>query len=170
MGEIKKIDRTEWADFLNTTPKAETPNWAIIGVGISDKTTEYNAEVTEEKWIIYKNKIKEVDSYGLSSGVEQTAYKGDEVFEFVDEIRYKLKTGTDAETTLLEVDKYSVTGDETNPVYRARLWTVAISIGSNGGEAAKINYTINYKGDPTYGTVKFVNGIPTFTEENDKTE
>lgn len=165
MGEIKKIDRTEWADFLNTTPKEDTPNWAIIGIGISDKTTEYNAEVTEEKWIIYKNKIKEVDSYGLSSGIEQTAYKGDEVFEFVDDIRYKLKTGTDAETTLLEVDKYSVTGDEADPVYRARLWTVAISIESNGGETAKINYSINYKGDPTYGTVKFANGIPTFTEE-----
>lgn len=162
---MRKIDRTEWADFLNTTPDEATQTWAIIGVGISDKATEYNAEVSEEKWIIHKNATKTVDSYALSSGIEQTAYKGDPVFDFIDDIRYKLKTGTDAETQLLEVDKYSVTDEGTTPKYRARLWTVAISIESNGGETAKINYSINYKGDPTFGTVTFENGKPTFAEE-----
>lgn len=170
MKNIRKIDRTEWVDFLNTTPKGQTETWAIIGVGISDKTTDYNPEVSEEKWIINKNKIKEVDSYGLASSVEQTAYRGDEVFDFIDDIRYRLKTGTDAETTLLEIDKYSVKEGAT-PQYRARLWTVAISIESNGGETAKINYSINYKGDPTFGEVTFTNGTPTFkAETNDVSE
>ena len=77
MSSLKKIDRTEWAEFLNTTPKAENPTWAILGVGVTDKSTDYNAEKTEEKWIIHKNKNVTVDSYGLTSGVEQTAYKGD---------------------------------------------------------------------------------------------
>lgn len=162
---MRKIDRTEWVDFLNTTPKEQTPTWAKIGVGISDKATEYNAEVSEEKWIIHKNATKTVDSYALTSGIEQTAYKGDAVFDYVDDIRYRLKIGTDAETQLLEVDKYSVTDESTTPKYRARLWTVAISIESNGGETAKINYSINYKGDPTFGTVTFSNGVPTFTDE-----
>lgn len=163
--KMTKIDRTQWVDFLNTKPSEATPVWAIIGVGISDKSTEYNAEVNEEKWIINKNATKTVDSYALTSGVEQTAYKGDPVFDFVDDIRYRLKTGTDAETTLLEIDKYSYTGEESAPAYRARLWTVAISIESNGGETAKINYSINYKGDPTFGTATFANGVPTFTAE-----
>ena len=166
---MRKIDRTEWADFLNTTPKAEKPTWAIIGVGISDMSTDYNAEVSEEKWIIHKNATKTVDSYALTSGAEQTAYKGDPVFDFVDDIRYRLKTGTDAETTLLEVDKYSVTDEDTTPKYRARLWNVAISIESNKGETAQVNYTINYQGDPTFGTVTFTNGVPTFTEEQTET-
>jgi hypothetical protein len=166
MSDIRKIDRTEWADFLNTTPNTDTPTWAIIGVGITDMSTEYNANVSEEKWIIHKNATKTVDSYALSSGAEQTAYKGDPVFDFIDEIRYRLKTGADAETTLLEIDKYSVTDEESTPKYRARLWTVAISIESNKGETAQVNYTINYKGDPTFGTVTFANGVPTFVEEN----
>ena len=165
MATMKKIDRTEWVDFLNTTPSAETPTWAIIGVGITDKSTDYNANTTEEKWIIHKNATKTTESYALTSGVEQTAYKDDPVFEFIDDIRYYLKTGSDAETTLLEIDKYSFTGEETAPVYRARLWKVGIELGSNGGETAKINYTINYNGDPTFGTVTFENGVPTFTPE-----
>ena len=85
MPKLTKIDRTEWADFLNTAPSAEQPTWAIIGVGIKDKGTDYNAEVSEEKWIINKNANKTIDSYALSSSVEQTAYKGDPVFEFIDE-------------------------------------------------------------------------------------
>ena len=162
---MNKIDRTEWVDFLNTTPSAEAPTWAIIGVGITDKSTDYNANTTEEKWIIHKNATKTTESYALTSGVEQTAYKGDPVFEFIDEIRYRLKTGSDAETTLLEIDKYSVTEEDATPKYRARLWNVGIEIGSNGGETAKINYTINYNGDPTFGTVTFADGVPTFVEE-----
>ena len=163
---MQKINRDEWVEFLNTTPSAQTPSWAIIGVGITDKATDYNTEKTEEKWIIHRNKNVTIDSYGLTSGVEQTAYKDDEVFEFIDNIRYRLKTGENAETTLLEVDKYSFAGTESAPVYRARLWTVAVEVTSHGGDTAKINYTINYTGDPTFGTVTFTNGVPTFTAEN----
>lgn len=162
---MQKIDRTEWVDFLNTKPTADNPVWSIIGVGITDKSTDYNAEVSEEKWIINKNATKTVDSYALQSGVEQTAYKGDPVFEFVDDIRYRLKTGSDAETQLLEIDKYSVDEDDTTTKYRARLWNVAIEISSNAGDSAKVNYNIHYIGDPTFGTVTFSNGIPTFIEE-----
>lgn len=165
MPNLEKINRDEWVEFLNTKPSETSPNWAIIGVGITDKSTDYNAEKTEEKWIIHRNKNVSVDSYGLTSGVEQTCYKGDEVFEFIDDIRYRLKTGSKAETTLLEVDKYSVTDESTTPKYRARLWTVAIEVSSHGGDTAKINYTINYTGDPTFGTVTFSNGKPSFTEE-----
>ena len=50
--KMKKINRNEWAEFLNTTPSGASPTWNIIGVGITEKSTDYNAEVTEEKWII----------------------------------------------------------------------------------------------------------------------
>ena len=165
MPNLEKINRDEWVEFLNTKPSETDPVWAIIGVGITDKSTDYNTEKTEEKWIIHRNKNVTIDSYGLTSGVEQTAYKGDGVFEFIDDIRYRLKTGGKAETTLLEIDKYSVTDEATTPKYRARLWTVAIEITSHGGDTAKVNYTINYTGDPTFGTATFTNGVPSFTEE-----
>lgn len=166
MLNLRKINRDEWQDFLDINPSGETPSWKIIGVGVTDKSTDYNAEKTEEKWIIERTKRTAIDSYGPSSGVEQTAYKGDEVFEFIDNIRYRMLTGTDAQTHLLEVDKYSVTNEESTPTYRARMWDVAIEINSNGGETAKIKYNIDYSGDPTFGTVTFNKGVPTFSPEN----
>lgn len=166
MLNLRKINRDEWQDFLDINPSGETPSWKIIGVGVTDKSTDYNAEKTEEKWIIERTKRTAIDSYGPSSGVEQTAYKGDEVFEFIDNIRYRMLTGTEAQTHLLEVDKYSVTNEESTPTYRARMWDVAIEISSNGGEIAKIKYNIDYSGDPTFGTVTFNKGVPTFSPEN----
>lgn len=166
MLNLRKINRDEWQDFLDINPSGETPSWKIIGVGVTDKSTDYNAEKTEEKWIIERTKRTVIDSYGPSSGVEQTAYKGDEVFEFIDNIRYRMLTGTEAQTHLLEVDKYSVTNEESTPTYRARMWDVAIEISSNGGETAKIKYNIDYSGDPTFGTVTFNKGVPTFSPEN----
>lgn len=166
MSDLRKINRDEWQDFLDINPSGETPSWKIIGVGITDKSTDYNAEKTKEKWIIERTKRTAIDSYGPSSGVEQTAYKGDEVFEFIDNIRYRMLTGTEAQTHLLEVDKYSVTNEESTPTYRARMWDVAIEISSNGGETAKIKYNIDYSGDPTFGTVTFNKGVPTFSPEN----
>lgn len=165
MPKMKKIGREEKVEFLNVTPDEQTAKWAIIGVGITDKATDYNAEKSEEKWIINKNKNVEIDSYGLTSGVEQTCYKGDEVFEFIDNIKYRLKTGSEAKTTLLEIDKYSVDETGETPKYRARLWNVAIEIGSDGGETAKISYTINYTGDPQFGTITFTQGSPVFAAE-----
>ena len=166
MLNLRKINRDEWQDLLDINPSGETPSWKIIGVGVTDKSTDYNAEKTEEKWIIERTKRTAIDSYGPSSGVEQTAYKGDEVFEFIDNIRYRMLTGTEAQTHLLEVDKYSVTNEESTPTYRARMWDVAIEISSNGGETAKIKYNIDYSGDPTFGTVTFNKGVPTFSPEN----
>lgn len=169
-----KLDRTDLAEFLNTTPKTDkntTYNWALLGVGVTDKSTDYNAKVSEEHWIINKNANKDVDSYALSSGVEQTCYKGDEVFDFIDNIKYKLETGTNAVTQYLEVFKYRVDETGDSPVYDARLWDVSISIesdGGAGGEGVKINYTINYKGDPTFGKVTFNKGVPTFTATSEE--
>lgn len=162
---LEKINRSEWIEFLDTKPTSNTPTWALQGVGVTEKTTDYNANVSEEKWIVENNARKEVENYALSSGVEQTAYKNDPVFEFIDYIRYRLGIGKKAKTHALEIDKYSVTDESTTPKYRARLWDAVIEITSNGGDTAKINYTEHYVGDPKFGTVTFSNGTPTFTEE-----
>lgn len=167
---MQKLDRTDLAEFLNVTPyvgESSTYSWKLLGAGVTDKSTDYNAKVSDEHWIINKNANKDVDSYALSSGVEQTCYKGDGVFDFIDDIKYSLKTGSNAVTQYLEVFKYRVDATEDVPTYDARLWDVAISIesdGGAGGEGIKINYKINYKGDPKFGKVTFASGVPSFTE------
>lgn len=166
---LEKIDSVDVIKYLNTTPKLTTKKWSLYGVGITESETSYNANVSDEHWIIHRNANKDVNGYALSTGPEQTCYKGDPVFEFVDDIRFGLKTNKEAESEVLEIDKYKVTDETTTPKYRARVFKVCIAIDSRsqtGGEGVKIKYSINYKGDPVIGTVTFdENGEPTFTEE-----
>jgi hypothetical protein len=81
---------------------------------------------------------------------------------------YRMKKGTALETELLEVFKYRVSETESTPKYDARLFKVLVVPNSDtleGGTALKIKYKIQVQGDPTFGTVTFTNGTPTFTEE-----
>lgn len=166
--ELKRLSNTAKVNFLNTTPKADTPKWDIIGRGITSKENSYNAKTSDEHWIIEDNERHSVDGYSLGSDLEQTAIKGDGVFEFIDNLMYRMKKGSELETQKLEVYKYRVDETGASPKYDARLFNVLIVPDADtleGGSALKIKYKIQVQGDPTFGTVTFTNGVPTFTEE-----
>lgn len=166
--DLKRLTNTAKVNFLNVTPKADTKKWAIIGRGITQKENSYGTKTSDEHWIIEDNERHSVDGYSLGSDIEQTALKGDEVFDFIDDLMFRMKKGTALETEKLEVYKYRVDESGTTPKYDARLFKVLIVPDSDtleGGNALKIKYKIQVQGDPTFGTVTFTNGAPTFTEE-----
>ena len=90
-----------------------------------------------------------------------TAFKGDPIFEFVDNIRKTRATGEDCRAQLLNVSIY----EETTGKYYAEKQDVLIQIDSFGGEGnVVIEYTMLYDGDPGQGTATLANGTVTFTE------
>ena len=114
--------------------------------------------------IIDKNATTRINGYQPSIDAEQIAYFGDECFDFVDDIRYNMKTGDEATTQILLVDKYKEVSEGS---FRAQVFDCTISINSDGGPAdddSKVNYTIDINGDPINGTVAIANGVPTFTK------
>lgn len=166
--KYERLNNTSKVNFLNTTPKASTPKWDIIGRGITSKENSYGAKTTDEHWIIEDNERHSVDGYSLGSDVEQTAIKGDGVFEFIDDLMFRMKKGTELETQKLEVYKYRVDETDTTPKYDARLFNVLIVPDTDsieGGAALKIKYKIQVQGDPTFGKVTFNNGVPAFAAE-----
>ena len=92
-----------------------------------------------------------------------TCYKGDPLFEYLDNLRQNRATGTDAETKALVVYLY----DETSGKYAAEQNDCTIQFsqfgGEGGGGSASLSYTITFNGDPTLGTVTVSDGVPTFT-------
>lgn len=166
--ELKRLTNTAKVNFLNVTPGQTTKKWAIIGRGITQKENSYNAKTTDEHWIIEDNERHSLDGYSLGSDLEQIALKGDEVFDFIDELMFRMKKGSECETEKLEIYKYRVDEAGATPKYQARLFKVLIVPDADtveGGSALKIKYKIQVQGDPTFGTVVFENGAPTFTEE-----
>lgn len=154
---IAKVERNQFLTFLDTTPNALTPTWAVLGIGITDYGISYNPQVDQEKWIIEKNARAIHRSNQKQSTVSQTIYKNDPCFEFVAEGRDQLEY----KTHILDIDSWNGTGNS----YPAKMSDGLIAITQFMNEDAVIEYDLYYNGDPVEGTVTIDadTGVPTFT-------
>jgi hypothetical protein len=148
---MAKIKRSLILTYINTTPLTSA-TYSLLGDGATTGTINMNPKTTEETYIHEDTASISVDSYAPTYPVEMTAISGDTVFEFVDALRKARAVLGDAETDIVNVWNYESGGPTAAP---AEKQTVAIQIdsfGGDGGAPTKINYTINYVGDPTPGT------------------
>ena len=158
-----KVKSSKSAVVLNIGTSA-SPKYVRIGKGVTSLPISYNPKTTTETYVDEDNATTTVDSYEISSDVEQVAIKGNEVFDFVDTIRKGLKTGSECETDAILVDIYDMTltsgkGNGKGKQFRATItisdWTI------EGGEVIKIKYKIGFNGDPTDVDVSVDNGTIT---------
>jgi hypothetical protein len=147
--------RSKLAHFLNTTPSATAPTYKRVGNGVVTATMNYGPKTTSETYIHEDAAHTTVDSYQQTLPLEQTAYPGDDVFNFVEAIRVAGPSiGANDLTQLVEVPLWG-TPESDNITYPATRWNVAIqidSVGGEGGGKAKVNYTINILGAGVAGT------------------
>jgi hypothetical protein len=148
---MAKVKRSEFKTFIDTTP-ASTPTWSLLGVGVTTGAINYNPEVTTETYIHEDNATTTVERYAPTFPIEAQANNGDAVFEYIDGLRRSRAIGSNAETDILLVYLYEtpVSTDQ----YPAELQPVSIQIdsfGGDGGTITRINFTINFRGNPTTG-------------------
>lgn len=146
----EKLKRKLLMSFLNTGTTA-SPIWSLIGNGVTEQTISYNPQTSDETYIHQDTGETDVDSYKPTVNNPMTAIKGDEVFEYVDDIRIKRKVLSECVTEILFVYLYK---DETTDGYPAERNTCGVQIddfGGEGGGKLKLNFTVNLQGDPTHG-------------------
>ena len=102
---IQKIDRDQFATYLDTTPSAEAMGFALLGIGVTDYGISYNPQVDSEKWIVEKNARSDHSSNQKQGSVSQECYKGDPCFEFIEKGRDKLNY----KTHILDIDRWNGT-------------------------------------------------------------
>jgi hypothetical protein len=155
-----KIKRSQIMTFINVNPSGSA-SYKLLGDGVVAGKINMGPKTTEETYIHQDTASISVDSYAPTMPVEMTAKAGDDVFDFIDALRIARAVLADAETDIVNVWAYEAGGPT---AYPAEKQTVAIQIddfGGDGGQPAKINFTINYVGDPTAGT--FNTSTPAFT-------
>ncbi len=159
----EKVKSSKSAVLLNVGT-ATAANYQRIGKGVTSLPISYSPKTTTETYVDEDNATTSVDSYEISTDIEQTAIKGDPIFDYVDGIRRGLKTGSDCETTAVLVDIYNMTissgsgsgsGQQFNATVTVSDWEIS------GGEIVKIKYKIAFNGDPTNVTVSIANGVIT---------
>ena len=149
---IEKNKRSQYQKFLDTTPNSAY-TWKVIGIGISEASVEFNAQVETEQWIIEDSARNEHPGNQTQLSVTQRCWKNDPEFEFINAGRDKLNYVSH----ILEID----TWDGSNGSYPAKVSDCLITIDSYSGE--EIEYTIYFNGDPKEGTASIADGVPTFT-------
>lgn len=157
---MAKIKRSEVMTFLNTTPDS-TATYSLIGEGVTSGAIAYNPKTTEETYIHEDSATITIESYAPNLPVESTAVSGDAVFEFIDSLRVARAVLSDAETDIVNVWAYESGGPTAYPAEKQVVSIQIDEFGGDGGQAAKINYTINFVGDPIPGT--FNTSTSTFT-------
>ena len=158
---MEKIKRSLFATFLNTTP-GETETWARMGKGITSQNISYNPNVTTEQFIHEDNATSSVDSYAPTLDGTQTCYKGEPVFEYIDNLRQSRAVGSALETEVLFVYLYA----GTEGAFKAEKNKCVIQLGEYGGDGGgnvTMTYTVGLNGDPVVGTAAVSVGNVTFT-------
>ena len=148
---MAKIKRSQIQTFINITPSS-TATYKLLGDGVTAGKIEYNPKTSEETYVHEDSATIAVESYAPVMPVEQTAISGDDVFDFVDDLRRDRAVLEDAETDIVNVWMYETGGPTAYPAEKQSVSIQIDDFGGDGGQAAKINYTINYVGDPIAGT------------------
>ena len=160
---MEKIKRSLFATFINTTPGDGAATWAKMGKGITSQKISYNPTVTTEQYIDEDNAYSSFDSYAPSLDGQQTCYKGEPVFEYIEALRQKRAVGTELETEVLFVYLY----DGAENSYKAEKNACVIQLGDYGGDgggSVQMTYTIGLNGSPVQGTATISNSTVTFSE------
>lgn len=154
------IKRSAFATFLDDNPGGAA-NYVMIGDGVTTATINYNPQTLEETYINQDSGTTEVQSYRPNLPIEATAKNGDDVFEFIDNLRKTRAVLDAAKTTIVNVWLYETPTGDSYPAEQQEVSIQIDSFGGDGGQASKINYTINFLGDPVAGNFDVV--LLTFT-------
>lgn len=159
------VKRKEIMLYIDTTPSDEE-TWALYGKKSTTATYTYNPNSTSETYITDDNATNTLDSYNITIDGNMKCYFGDAVYDFINGLRYKLATGSDAVTKALLIDKYDKSSSDNS--FKAQIFECTISIesyGGDGGVTPNITFSIGLNGDPTQGSVTFTGEKPTFVEQ-----
>lgn len=148
---MAKIKRSQVMTFINTNPSGAA-SYFLIGEGVTSGSISYNPKVEEETYIHQDSATVTVESYSPKLSLEASAISGNAVFEFIDALRVARAVLADAQTDIVNVWAYESGGPTAYPAEKQNVSIQIDEFGGEGGSSVKINYTVNFIGDPIPGT------------------
>lgn len=145
------VKRSQFATYINTGTIV-TPDWALLGDGITSAAINYNPQTSEEIYIHEDSGTVEVESYKPTMPVDAVCKDGDDAWEYLDTMRKSRATLSDAVTEIVNVWLYETEVSGAWPAEKQGCSIQFDEFGGDGGASNKMSFTINYQGDPVAGT------------------
>lgn len=144
--------RSAFMLFINTATSPDTAKYEEVGDGVTELTVSYNPQTNTERFINQDNANTDITGYQPNAPVTSQVIKGNPAFEYINKMRKKLPTMSDAYSDVVMLDIFDSADDG---VYPATKQPVSIQIDSYGGPAAdplSVSYTLNWRGNGIEGT------------------
>ncbi len=156
-----KVKRSLFKTFINTGT-SKIPDYVLLGPGVTTGEISYNPQTIEETYIHQDSGTTEIESYRPTMAIEASCISDDDVFEYIDGLRKSRAVLDAAKTDIVNVWLYETEGVSGYPAEKQDVSVQIDSFGGAGGETNKINFTLNFLGDPVLG--EFDVDTLTFTE------
>lgn len=154
---LKDIMQYDQAHYFGINDKI------VLGGVITELTESANPTESEKQYIHQKSKVTKVTGFANEFPITMDMVKGDEVFEYMYNLFYERKVGSDLDIEHYIVDLWEPVAEQTD-TYKARKIIQTCSITEcNGAAGEQKQITGSLKGgDFVYGT--FNVSTKTFTE------
>lgn len=129
-----------------------TPNYVLLGDGISSLTEEFNPESDTKQYINQANGTTSVKSYTPSISIEKEYIKDEELQDWINEKIKILPTGSAAESDYIRINLLEKTVDGVYPAVKRKCTYQFDSIGGDAGAELMNNMTLGGIGDGIQGT------------------
>ncbi len=164
MAEIK-ITKNKVIPFIDVSKTANTDSWSPVWKRI-DKSTifdlAFNPQSESVDYISMASAVEEISSYQPELPQEIACYRGNPIYDFIEELAINLPVGDDTKVPVLLAWPPESEGAST-----VTGWQVAdnrLLLGSYNSVDGKVTYTLKMGGDIKVGTISAAeSGTPTFS-------
>ena len=163
MAEVTKITKDKVKPFLDISGTINKGNsWIPVWKQI-DKSTifdlAFNPQSTTEDYIAYETPIEEISGYQPELPQEIALYRGNDIYDYIEDLCYNLEVGDALRVPLLLV------WPEKEGIMRA--WQIKdcrLLLSNYNTVEGKVTFTLKLGGTYGRGTVTEVDGGPVFAE------
>lgn len=132
---------------------SETPEYVLLGDGITSLTEEFNPESDTKQYINQSNGTTVIKSYTPSISIEKEYIKDDSLQKWIDEKVKTLPVGSDAESDYIRINLFEEgTTSGTYEAVKRRCTFQFDSVGGDAGSELVSALTLGGIGDGIKGT------------------
>lgn len=143
MPTLEQTNRVDMLVFLKTADNKHS----LIGMGVEEQMLSYNPKTDTKGYIHQRGSTTSVSGYEPQLNAPTDGWKGDPVFDYVDELAIEFATGSQLQTEIIIVYPY-----RQNKATKHDAVLVINEKGGSHGEMLSLNYDIHLNGDPVVGT------------------
>lgn len=147
---------------------AETPEWVLLGDGITSLTEEFNPESDTKQYINQSSGSTAIKSYTPSISVERE-YITDKLQEWINEKIILLPTGSKAISEYVRVNIMTTPTGNVYPAVKQKCTFQFDSIGGDAGSELVNSMTLGGVGDGVKGNFDVTDGKEKWTEASGST-